>query len=930
MDALDRMVMKKSKNKFDRVNVIVMMPPNGGPVQPIQSMYTGAGPDGVVQPDRAAAMDYASNPPKVLHEDEVVNQLPNGNRTVIPSKMTLQGMQMAQTPQQQQQMGQMQKMGLQGFQTGTDPYGYDTNQSPGLPNQDNNASANLATYTSPPPPSVPPMSPPPVDQSKPLADQSRRSIYTQAQDKNLGIMTGIAQGTDPYSKTVANRATDTYNANAGYTNMAAQSKMALNPNLTEGAKNVMQADLARQANIGMSQLQGTLAENQQARMHGAAQSAFTMGGQMNQQEMQQEQNAWNQSLEMNDYASAAGAYKKLTGNDLDTTAYQEFLRQKTETGKGNLTIQGQTIIANDLANEATRVKALDTASQKKWEDFLRAAEYGDKATVESAYEAYFGRQITDDAMVNDLRDYARGTRAASLEAGITANLASKFGLQNAQMQSVIDLINKGVDDAGIIAQFPNMNLGSLDSIRKTYDLETKSREISNLANQYGLDSAKMKDVVGLINSGAKLDLINSQYPDINMTEDQYNGIKENYTLLLGKNTFDTVSSAIQNGATFGAVKGLMNNAGIDDGVARETFYGIQQKLYNLPMKSMLQDVGAKDWEMLVSQASLGQGALQKSGEHIGQYGYDLNNDGTLDKFISETQQVGLNEWSPARLAQKNWDKQFGLTEIQVQSNMYWDGSEKFSDQVTQNVALQDALNATRKPDGTVDYKAAWQVIASTPGAKDNALAWFKAKYGRDAAVDPNDKTKITEPGFEEWAAGEFVAAADSRLTNPFDATIHTIQSSKTLKPEEKSALVSWFKAVSLDPNAEPMDFVYNKDGERTGVQSAKLSNINTSSDLITTVLNMPKQSLTIDMIDKKQTPQQTKDINTTTELIAENNKTVPSGHYKISYVNFDTGINGIKIDGAYLLGDDGSTYFIRTPQNAITRSSSTEKNTRQY
>ncbi|MBD3293834.1 MAG: hypothetical protein GF393_12995, partial [Armatimonadia bacterium] len=44
---------------------------------------------------------------------------------------------------------------------------------------------------------------------------------------------------------------------------------------------------------------------------------------------------------------------------------------------------------------------------KAYQDFVNAAEYGDDATVASAYENYFGRPLEDSAMVNDIRDWAR-------------------------------------------------------------------------------------------------------------------------------------------------------------------------------------------------------------------------------------------------------------------------------------------------------------------------------------------------------------------------------------------------------------------------------------------------------------------------------------------------------------------------------------------
>jgi hypothetical protein len=856
MDALDRMVLKKSKNKFDRVNVIVMMPPGA------QSMYTGAGPDGVVQPNRAAAIDYSGMPPRILHEGELVNQLPGGNRQVVPSPLTLQGMQMAQTPQQQQQMGAMPLPGHQlgGTYPNVDQFGqtydpskhytqsnYDPFQvTPGKPSVVN---TTMGTTSGAPPPPPPAMQPPAIP-----ATSTKPSIYTNAQNKALGITVGVAQGTDPYARTVANRATDTYNANAGYTNTLAQSQLALNPNMTEGARNVAQADLARQANIGMSNLQGTLAENQQARMQGAAQSAFTMGGQMNETQQKEAQSAFDNALTVGDYNAAASAYKTMTGKELDTSTYQTLQQQKVAAGQQNVT-------GMELANEATRIANASEQDKAKWTTFMNAAEYGSDAEVSAAYEAYFGKPLTDAAFVKDIRTYAQTKRTQDIASG----------------------------------------------------------QISIEAARYGLDNEKLADVTNYINKGWGLAALNEAIPGLNMTQDTYDGIKADYNVRLGVEIFAAVSEAIGSGASFDSVAPLLAAKGITGQTALDTFQGMQEKLYNLPMESMRTQVGVANWQLLVDQAGMGQGVQNPDGS----YGYDLNGDGKPDKTISAMQNAALLEWSPARIAQKNWDKQFGLTEIQAQSDMYWDGSEKFIHTVSSNFALQDALNATRKPDGSVDYQAAWQVIASTPGGLDTATAWYKAKYGKDPDFGING---TPTHAFMDWAAGEFAAAADNRLTNPFDATVHAISSSTALSPAEKSAFIAEFKRYTLDPNATPLEFTYNDQGEITGFRDpsaagANGGNIKDISGLKTFALNLPNQQFTEKSIINGVSPSNLQDATINVPITAKHKKatagwdagaTAPTGHYKIANIT----MGGIKY--IYMLNDNGDVFIVPGTQTQNT------------
>jgi hypothetical protein len=97
-------------------------------------------------------------------------------------------------------------------------------------------------------------------------------------------------------------------------------------------------------------------------------------------------------------------------------------------------------------------------------------------------------------------------------------------------------------------------------------------------------------------------------------------------------------------------------------------------------------------------------------------------------------------------------------------------------------------------------------LDANPSAKDAAVSWYTAKYGEA----PKD---VNSAAFKTWAVGELQAATDSRLTNPYDATAHAIDSSTTLTQDQKDI---WKKALS-DPKTYGMDFVVKTaaDGTRT-------------------------------------------------------------------------------------------------------------------
>lgn len=111
MDVLGRHRKKSGKKLTGNVNILVLRPPS----QAMGSMrYTGAGANGVVEPNKPAMLDTSVRPAAVYHEGEMVVDDAVG-RKVIPNNQLIT----PKTEQGQQQLGHIQRINmLPGFATG--------------------------------------------------------------------------------------------------------------------------------------------------------------------------------------------------------------------------------------------------------------------------------------------------------------------------------------------------------------------------------------------------------------------------------------------------------------------------------------------------------------------------------------------------------------------------------------------------------------------------------------------------------------------------------------------------------------------------------------------------------------------------------------------------------------------------------------------
>lgn len=101
--------------------------------------------------------------------------------------------------------------------------------------------------------------------------------------------------------------------------------------------------------------------------------------------------------------------------------------------------------------------------QKKYEEFLNSIEYGDDSTVAQAYQDYFGRPITNTAMINDLRIYARSKRQQEIAEGELQleSLRNRIGSEN--LNYVQDMVNAGYGIDRINSELQSRGIDPLDA-----------------------------------------------------------------------------------------------------------------------------------------------------------------------------------------------------------------------------------------------------------------------------------------------------------------------------------------------------------------------------------------------------------------------------------------------------------------------------------
>lgn len=169
------------------------------------------------------------------------------------------------------------------------------------------------------------------------------------------------------------------------------------------------------------------------------------------------------------------------------------------------------------------------------------------------------------------------------------------------------------------------------------------------------------------------------------------------------------------------------------------------------------------------------------------------------------------------------DLQIDTTKNDQNAKQYWQGSERMFNYATTHI---DGFNA--------------QTGQFTPDAEAEMFQWFKTKYPGAMATVADVNALKTNPAeydkFKAWAAGEWKAATDKRLTNPYDKMLYDVNTS-SLDDKSKKIIsdiltspeaLSQIAGIVYDPKTDTVQ-VQTKDkttGTITPVQKIDIPNLN--------------------------------------------------------------------------------------------------------
>lgn len=160
------------------------------------------------------------------------------------------------------------------------------------------------------------------------------------------------------------------------------------------------------------------------------------------------------------------------------------------------------------------------------------------------------------------------------------------------------------------------------------------------------------------------------------------------------------------------------------------------------------------------------------------------------------------------------DFKFNVAENNEKSKQYWESSERVFNYVTTHIDGYDEKND----------KFTWD-------AEMEMLKWFKDKYPgspADKYATPADYEKGNPEfykSFKQWAAGEWKAATDGRLTNPYDKMLYDVESSG-LDNESKKIIsdiltspeaLAQIAGITIDPKTGDVS-IQTKEGTTTTVE----------------------------------------------------------------------------------------------------------------
>jgi hypothetical protein len=167
------------------------------------------------------------------------------------------------------------------------------------------------------------------------------------------------------------------------------------------------------------------------------------------------------------------------------------------------------------------------ADTQEWKEFEQALEYGDDATLAAAYEKVFGRPMTDTAMANDLRTYARSLRGQTIESGALDIIGKRLGLSTQAMQAVAQAIDAGYTDPAYFKREFDIDLtpGEIANIAADRTNRVTAGTLANMAAQLNLGTATLADISHAVADGWSKDAIADVY-DVTLSDAQYNQVKD--------------------------------------------------------------------------------------------------------------------------------------------------------------------------------------------------------------------------------------------------------------------------------------------------------------------------------------------------------------------------------------------------------------------
>ena len=498
----------------DFYSITLMMSPQSS----MQPWNTGAGADGVVQPEKPVMLDKSTTPPSVYHEGENVYPFPGGKK-IVPAK----------TEEEQFDLEQKQKkMGYPGYQTGGTVY----NDPNDIYQQTNTRPTNVYDLN----PQV--------------------NTYQSGVDQAFETTKQRASGTDPLMENIRNRTLEDYDTRAAVSDTATRQTLVSNPYLTEGAKNAVIAKQRATYNAGLSGLVGDLSRESMSRAEEANRELYDMGrtgvqdelekqrfektfgeqqyvGDLSQsnweKEFERSGEQWNKAFEFEVEKYGDQMFSRMA-DDAQTTSLETWLQKYPNATRADYTVARE--------YKALQLQGMGTANKISQENYDQLVKSGLLTTAQQFltaedYEGYakfmkenLGLDISMDQAIKD-RAYHNTITGQQITSNDIMNEAAQLGVNSDRLAVAINAINNGVPLEQVNAQ-TGLNL-------TWYDLQSIGRDYINkgIMDQITLDSArttygdqKFESIMDRINSGATLDMINKEFPEMKLSVDEFQGLRK--------------------------------------------------------------------------------------------------------------------------------------------------------------------------------------------------------------------------------------------------------------------------------------------------------------------------------------------------------------------------------------------------------------------